>query len=43
MRGYLEDEPELLFQACAVDPGVSGQAVTLEQVRAACSELFGAP
>jgi alpha-galactosidase len=43
VRGYLEERPELLFQACAVDPGVSGQAVTLERIQAACFELFGAP
>ena len=40
VRGYLEERPELLVHACAVDPGVSAQGVTLDRVSAACSELF---
>jgi alpha-galactosidase len=40
VRGYLEQSPDLIFQACAVDPGVSGQGVTLDRLSAACSELF---
>ena len=42
VRGYLERRPELIRLACAVDPGVSGQRVGLDELWAAIDELFEA-
>jgi alpha-galactosidase len=42
VRAHLEGRRELVFQACAVDPGVRGQSVALEDVKAACDELLEA-
>ena len=42
VRAYLEERPELVYHACALDPGVAGQAVSLDEIRATCDELFTA-
>jgi alpha-galactosidase len=42
VRGYLERRPELIYMACAADPGVSGQSATLDEIRSACDELYAA-
>ena len=42
VRAYLEDRPELAYQACALDPGVGGQSVSLAEIWATCDELFAA-
>jgi alpha-galactosidase len=42
VRAYLEGCRELVFHACAVDPGTIGQGVSLERVWAVCEELFEA-
>jgi alpha-galactosidase len=42
VRAYLEGRRELVYQACALDPGTSGQGVSLETIWAACDELFEA-
>jgi alpha-galactosidase len=42
VRAYLEGRRELAYQACALDPGTSGQSVSLETIWAACDELFEA-
>jgi alpha-galactosidase len=42
VRAYLEGRRELVYLACALDPGVTGQAVSLERIWAACDDLFEA-
>ena len=42
VRAYLDDRPELAYQACALDPGVSGQNISLDEIWATCDELFAA-
>jgi alpha-galactosidase len=42
VRAYLEGRREWVYHACAVDPGVVGQGVSLERIWAACDELFEA-
>jgi alpha-galactosidase len=42
VRAYLDHRPELAYQACALDPGVSGQSVSLDEIWATCDELFAA-
>jgi alpha-galactosidase len=42
VRSYLDGRPELAYQACALDPGVSGQNVSLDEIWATCDELFAA-
>ncbi len=42
VRAYLEGRRELVYQACALDPGTAGQGVSLEAIWAACDELFEA-
>jgi alpha-galactosidase len=42
VRAYLDGRPELAYQACALDPGVSGQNVSLDEIWATCDELFAA-
>jgi alpha-galactosidase len=42
VRAYLEGRREWVYHACALDPGVVGQGVSLERIWAACDELFAA-
>jgi len=42
VRAYLEGRREHVYHACALDPGVVGQGVSLERIWAACDELFEA-
>jgi alpha-galactosidase len=42
VRAYLEGRRDWVYHACAVDPGVAGQGVSLERIWAACDELFEA-
>jgi len=42
VRAYLEGRRELVYQACALDPGIVGQAVSLDRIWAACDDLFEA-
>ena len=42
VRAYLEGRREWVYYACALDPGVTGQGATLDQVWATCDELFAA-
>ena len=42
VRAYLEQRRDHVYHACALDPGVVGQGVSLERIWAACDELFEA-
>ncbi len=42
VRAYLDGRPELVHHACALDPGVAGQGVSLEEIWATCDELLAA-
>jgi alpha-galactosidase len=42
VRAYLERRREWVYHACALDPGTSGQSVSLDRIWAACDELFAA-
>ncbi|MDQ3822841.1 MAG: alpha-galactosidase [Actinomycetota bacterium] len=42
VRAYVEGRRDWVYHACAVDPGVTGQGVSLERIWAACDELFEA-
>jgi alpha-galactosidase len=42
VRAYLEGRREWVYHACALDPGVAGQGVSLQRIWAACDELFAA-
>jgi alpha-galactosidase len=42
VRAYLDGRPELAYHACALDPGVAGQGVPLDEIWATCDELFAA-
>jgi alpha-galactosidase len=42
VRAFLEEQRDWVYHACAVDPGISGQAVSLDRIWAACDELFAA-
>jgi alpha-galactosidase len=42
VAAHLERRRELVFQACAADPGIRGQDVPLDELEAACEELFEA-
>jgi alpha-galactosidase len=42
VRAYLEGRREWAYHACALDPGLAGQGVSLDRVWAACDELFEA-
>jgi alpha-galactosidase len=42
VRAYLEGRRDWVYHACALDPGVVGQGVSLERIWAACDELFEA-
>jgi alpha-galactosidase len=42
VRAYLDGRPELVHHACALDPGVAGQRVSLAEIWATCDELLAA-
>jgi alpha-galactosidase len=42
VRAYLEGRRDWVYHACAVDPGTSGQRVSLDRVWTVCDELFAA-
>jgi alpha-galactosidase len=42
VRAYVEGDREHVYHACALDPGIAGQGVSLDSIWAACDELFEA-